>query len=290
MKNGKTPILPVWIRIILITILYLVLSIILIPIGSIVAKVPLTDMDAIKDITINQALIIQLFALLVSIIAVFTFRKFVDLRTIKSLGFSITKRISDIFLGLIVALLIIGGGSLFLYIKGYIDLSNITVNSSNLLLSFLLFTAVSLSEEILFRGYILNNLLSTMNKYFALIISSVLFALMHSLNFNLSLLALINLFLAGIILGSTYIYTRNLWFPISLHLFWNFFQGPILGYSVSGQKLESLLTLQTLGNETFNGGEFGFEGSIVCTVLSIMTIFLLLFWYKKKTLISLAPE
>jgi len=89
--------------------------------------------------------------------------------------------------------------------------------------------------------------------------------------------------LAGILLGSTYIFTKNLWFPISLQLFWNFFQGPVFGYPVSRQKIDSLLTNKTIGNETMSGGKFGFEGSILCTIITIVSIILIMIYYNKKT-------
>jgi hypothetical protein len=145
---------------------------------------------------------------------------------------------------------------------------------------------VALNEEILMRGYILNNLMDSMNKYWALLISATIFSVLHGMNPNISFLAIINIMLAGIILGSSYIFTRNLWFPISLHLFWNFFQGPVLGYSVSGMKIDSVFKVTLLGNTTVNGGQFGFEGSIVCTVLLIPAIILTMGYYMeffKKT-------
>jgi membrane protease YdiL (CAAX protease family) len=136
---------------------------------------------------------------------------------------------------------------------------------------------------VLMRGYILNNLMTGMNKYLALLLSSSIFGLLHLLNDGVTVLAMVNLILAGILLGSSYIFTKNLWFPISLHLFWNFFQGPVLGYSVSGMKVNPIFTLSSTGNELFTGGEFGFEGSIVCTVLLVTATAAVIGYYGKKT-------
>ena len=84
-------------------------------------------------------------------------------------------------------------------------------------------------------------------------------------------LSFINILLAGVLLGSSYIYTRNLCFPIALHWFWNWIQGPVLGYEVSGNKFgESMLTLHLPEANLMNGGAFGFEGSMLCTVLMIL--------------------
>ena len=114
-----------------------------------------------------------------------------------------------------------------------------------------------------------------MNKYIALLISSILFAMLHLGNENMSLLPFINLFLAGILLGIYYIHKQNLWFSIGMHLTWNFFQGPIFGFEVSGNKTASIVVQEISGNELITGGEFGSEGSLVATVLMMILIIII---------------
>ena len=100
---------------------------------------------------------------------------------------------------------------------------------------------------------------------------------------------MINLLLAGMLLGASYLYTRNLCFPISLHLFWNWIQGPVLGYQVSGNNfLFTMLKLNMPEKNVLNGGAFGFEGSLICTVLMILFTVLIIWWGEKRTAISLA--
>jgi membrane protease YdiL (CAAX protease family) len=102
---------------------------------------------------------------------------------------------------------------------------------------------------------------------------------------------MLNLMLAGMLLGASFIYTRNLWFPISLHLFWNWFQGPVLGYQVSGTSTyPSVLTLRFAENDVLNGGAFGFEGSLICTVLMIVFTFLIIRWGERRAPVSLAAR
>lgn len=101
-----------------------------------------------------------------------------------------------------------------------------TLAAYELLLSWILMLLVALTEEIAFRGFVLGHLLAAgVNRFVALFLSSALFSLMHIFNPNFSLIAFLNILLAGILIGSTYIYTRNLWFAIALHLFWNWLQG-----------------------------------------------------------------
>ena len=122
-----------------------------------------------------------------------------------------------------------------------------------------------------------------MNKFLALVLSAFIFACLHLGNPGMTNFSLFNLTLAGILLGATYIYTRNLWFPISLHLFWNFIQGPILGYDVSGTgDRDTLIKLHISDNTLMNGGNFGFEASLPCTILMIIAIGLIIYNYETK--------
>lgn len=196
-----------------------------------------------------------------------------------SLGLSSLRgRMPDVLMGALVALIIYAIGFGVLYISGEVHVTKVSFDIESLLLSFLLMLLVAFTEELCVRGFILGHLLDAgLNRYVALSLSALLFSLMHLFNPNFSFLPFLNIILAGLLLGSTYIYTRNLWFPIALHLFWNWLQGPILGFEVSGGEFgNSLLTLAFPSNTLFNGGEFGFEGSIVCTVLLIVATFILL--------------
>lgn len=279
----RKPALPTWARIILFIIAFIIFSGIFQVLGLLIAKIPITDAASISEMGTSKLMIVQISSLLPLLILVFVFRKYIDRKTLLSLGFSTKNRGVDFATGLLMAVLIIGGGSVLLNIAGVVDFSLEQLNFKELAISFILFIVVALNEEIMMRGYILNNLMSSMNKYLALLISAILFTAMHGFNSSLSWIALTNLFLAGIVLGAAYIFTQNLWFPVSLHLFWNYFQGPVLGYHVSGQEIDSLFSIKLSGNEMLNGGGFGFEGSLVCTAMTLLMIGIILFYYLRKT-------
>jgi hypothetical protein len=57
----------------------------------------------------------------------------------------------------------------------------------------------------------------------------------------------------------------------------------VFGYHVSGQKIESVFAIKLSGSKLLNGGGFGFEGSLVCTILSVVIIAVILFYYLAKT-------
>lgn len=281
LTTNKKAALPVWARIVLSIIAFLFITGIFQAIAVVIAGIPLTKTD-LKNMSGSDNLILQISGLFALILLIYIFRKLIDRKSIFSLGFSIKDKAKDILAGFLVASGLIGGGTLILYAFGYVNFTNFQFNFQSTLINFLIFIIVALNEEIYIRGYILNNLMTSMNKYFALILSSIIFILMHSFNFNISAIPTLNLFLAGILLGISYIYTKNLWFPISLHLFWNFIQGPILGYKVSGQKTKSLLTINQVGNDSIHGGEFGFEGSIVCTILIVLAIIGIMYYFRKN--------
>jgi len=129
-----------------------------------------------------------------------------------------------------------------------------------------------------------------MHPWWALILTAALFAFLHTQNNYVTILSVVNLFIAGLVLGVNYIYTKNLWFAIFFHFGWNFFQGSVLGYKVSGIETGSSIMQQSLvGSATLNGGSFGFEGSIICTVL--LSLMLLIFaWRFSRKIVYTSEE
>lgn len=206
------------------------------------------------------------------ILAALFFRKFVDRQSIGSMGFAWKGHRRQAAAGTLLGLILPGAGSLILYASGHLDWLETVVDVRALLTGLLLFTLTAFSEEIAFRGYILNNLLQEQNKWVALGISTVLFALVHLGNANLNPIAFLNLLAGGVLLGLNYVFTRNLWFSICFHLSWNFFQGPVLGYEVSGLGLQSLWQMERHGGVLLTGGAFGFEGSVIATLLLVLAI------------------
>jgi hypothetical protein len=174
-------------------------------------------------------------------------------------------------------------GFFLLLIINQISFEKLRFNVYELTLSIGIFIIVAIVEETLFRGYVLKNLMLSFNKYIALIISSLLFSIMHAANPNFDLFAFFDLFLAGILLGLSYIYTKNLWFPIALHFSWNFFQTHV-GFNVSGQDFYSLLEISMEEKNLLNGGAFGFEGSILSTIFQLISLCLIFNYFKKRTI------
>lgn len=218
-----------------------------------------------------QKATIHFFSLMGTFVLLWFFMRFVDRKPFIQLGFQTKNRGADFGAGILVGLVIMASGYGIIAAAGELTFSKIILNYTDIFFTILLFIFVAFVEEILFRGYILRNLMQSMNKYLALILSSVLFAFMHGLNPNMSWFSCLSLFLAGIVLGITYIHTKNLWFPIALHFSWNFFQS-LFGFNVSGQDMYSLIEFSISSPNYLNGGYFGFEGSYLSIIADVLVI------------------
>ncbi|MBI9059036.1 MAG: CPBP family intramembrane metalloprotease [Labilibaculum sp.] len=284
-----------WLRALLIVIPFIIFTGIFQAIGMYVWSI-ISNQDFLElaqnmaNASASSFAVLQIFGTVGTILLVWIFTRFIDRENFVDIGFSIKKRSKDILYGLLAGVFMMGIGSLLLYFSGNLTYDTINFNLIGLLQAVLLFIFVSINEEVFVRGYILRNMMGSMNKYIALVISSVLFMALHLLNPNLSLVAIINLFLAGILLGIGYIFTKNLWFPLALHFSWNFFQGPIFGFEVSGTNTDSLISHTIQGSELLTGGKFGLEGSLLAT--GLCTIAIIIFWmvYKKQDIVSANSE
>jgi len=237
--------------------------------------------------TSEQQLIIQFCSFIGTVFVVWLFMKYVDKVKFVAIGLRLKNNFSSIYLGFFIglAIMLIGFGLLFSLDE--IQYQGLDFDLKELMISILLFLLVSLTEEIIFRGYFLRNLMHSYSKYLALLITATFFALMHAFNPNVGILGLVSIFVAGIFLGITYIHTKNLWFPIALHFSWNFFQS-MLGFNVSGQDTYSVISYGIQEETILNGGYFGFEGSILSIIAMIVTIVgIFMYYQKKKITISL---
>lgn len=200
------------------------------------------------------------------------------------LGMSLRGRGKDLLAGLGVAVLLYAVGFGTSLLMGTVEIASVQWIPRDLLGTLLFFLLVAVTEEVMLRGFVLGRMLSAgMNRFVALFLSSALFSAMHLFNPNFALLPFVNILLAGCLLGASFLYTRNLCFPVVLHWFWNWLQGPVLGYEVSGMDSgETLLTLRLTGSDLLTGGSFGFEGSLLCTVLLVGGTLAIVAYYERR--------
>lgn len=266
-----------WIRVIVFFLSYICCVVLL---GVLLATLALSGRISLQ---MDGSTLLKLLVVtsLISLLLVTVFRIYVDRRSVKSLGLApFTK---DGWIGLLLSMAILGCGSLLLFANGNLHWVDHNFDATAFFTGLGLMLLVAFAEEMVFRGYILGNLLEAFSsKWNALVISAVLFALTHISNTGVSLVAVLNVFLAGLLLGLNYSYTKNLWFAILFHFGWNFFQGPVLGFEISGLGLPGFLQVELIGNPLLTGNKFGFEGSLIATFLLLTAILLLYLAFEKR--------
>ncbi len=255
-----------WLRVLLFLALWMAIAF-LADLGASFFIALIWPVSPVENVTNIQTLFRFLVAALATTLVVFIFRKWIDRKDFTSLGFQFKSYQTDAWIGFFTAPAAIGLGTLILIVLKYLHFSSIDFNLASLFIHLLLMLVIAWSEELVVRGYMLNNLLQSFNKWVALSITAVFFALLHLANPEVTVLSVLNILVAGFLLGINYIYTRNLWFGIFFHFSWNFFQGPVFGYEVSGLPFKGIFQQIATGPYLWTGGPFGFEGSLLCVLL-----------------------
>lgn len=144
------------------------------------------------------------------------------------------------------------------------------------------------AEEVLIRGWVLPVIGARYKAWIGLLVSSLIFATLHGLNPNLSVIALINLALFGVFAGLYAMREGSMWGISALHSVWNWVQGNFFGFQVSGMNAEggTLINLMETGDDWLTGGAFGPEGGIAVTIVLLISILITLFWKSKEENIS----
>ena len=270
--------------------LWLITMGMVVTIGSIIVMtisgVDMADQAAVEalfDVSFDSPVMLTLtaFQVLGSFCALWLATKFIDRKPLMSIGLSIKDKANEMLVGLGFALAFIGGLFLLLWLLGAITITGyVGFKPGVFFVSMMLFLA-AFDEELIFRGYILNSMMDSSSRWVALAGSSALFALMHAGNPSVwsNWVPMTELFAAGFILGISYTFTKNLWFPTFFHFGWNFFQG-LFGFEISGINVDSwkMISHENTGNvpDIISGGAFGIEGSVItlsCTIICTYFIY-----------------
>ena len=212
-------------------------------------------------------------------IMVLLYCRYIEGRKFRTMGFRKESAVFQYLIGIVAGILsfsaVVGlslllGGLQYNAFKGQFTVS--------LLIVFLGFLVQGMSEEVLFRGLMMTSTLRHHNLWWAIGINSVLFGLAHCMNDGFSVMALFNLCLYSVMISLYVLRTNNLWGACAFHSIWNFAQGNFFGLPVSGMDFgDTVLSMSLIGNGITNGGAFGLEASISCTIIMVILIAVLLF-------------
>ena len=149
---------------------------------------------------------------------------------------------------------------------------------------FIIFIFQALLEEILFRGYLMPFFSKVIGIKFTITLLSFLFTCIHLFNPNLDIIGLANVFLAGVTFSLIYYYTGNLWLVGAMHTLWNFILGFIVGSQISGIITYNsvFFSIPVENNDLISGGVFGFEASIVTTIVELTISLFVIYLIKKE--------
>ncbi len=242
----------------------------------------LSDEAAIQEFfypsTGLELLILLIFSFGPIFILVWLVLRFFEKRPLSSTGMEwgdmLWKYGRGVLVGLVMFTTALGISAIFGYIDfeaGDTQKQGLSVLGSVLFI-YLGWTIQGPAEELITRGWLLPVIGARYSPVWGIIISSVIFALMHSLNLNLSFVALLNLFLFGLFAALYALYEESLWGVFSIHAVWNWVQGNIFGFEVSGNPVAGgiLVNLQEVGPDLITGGPFGPEGGLAVTIVLLI--------------------
>lgn len=181
---------------------------------------------------------------------------------------------------------------LFCFMTGCVTFSFGNATPLMIGIYFLAFLIQGMGEEVMFRGYLLTTIARKNNVWVAVAISSLTFALFHADNANFSFIGFINIALFGFFAAIYTLRRGSIWGISAIHAIWNFAQGNVFGFNVSGNPLSDsvFIAKQNDFGVILSGGEFGIEGGLGATIVLLIAILLVLMSPTKKSEIVTVDE
>lgn len=240
------------------------------------------------EASIGESLLVQYLQMILFIASSYAMYAFFERKKGWAIGLRQRRGTAYALHGAVAGIILISASAVLIWAFGGVSWQWVEWDQEMLvpmLKGILLFVGVAVSEEIYSRGYVQGLLRHHYGSTTAIVVSSILFALLHSMNPGMfsSPLPVINLIMAGVIMAVAREVTGGLWWPIGLHLTWNYFQGYIYGFNVSGTTRDySLLHTVDQGPAWLSGGGFGIEGSAVSIVLLVLGTIAVYMIYRHK--------
>lgn len=268
----------------------LFVSIILIPFIIIYTLININKYESNSEL-INSLVnnpIILLISTLSCILFYYFMVKLIHKGKLSSLGILFKKEnLKEYAIGFLAGIGLFAIAAILIYATGNSTFSFTGISISVLptfLLLIIMWIIQGAAEEVTMRGYTLPVIGKCINVPIAIIVSSAYFSIMHLGNPNVNTISLLNIFLVGVLFAIYSLYSGNIMGACAMHSAWNFAQGNIFGFSVSGLGNFGVNIISSTYSENtiINGGEFGPEGGLAVTIACIIGILIFIYLMYKK--------
>ncbi|WP_299034750.1 CPBP family intramembrane glutamic endopeptidase [uncultured Anaerococcus sp.] len=227
-----------------------------------------------------------IYSTAITLILAYIFARKILKRSNLSLGLVDNKKVLNYGKGILLGFGLLSLIVLILNLSGFAE---ITPNLSDFNLKlFLIFVIAWLiqgfEEEFLLRSILMNQLAAGGKIEVAIIANSLIFSIFHLGNTGFSVLALVNVFLMGLVFSLIFYLKDSIYLVGAAHSFWNMTMANIYGITVSGNSSTgvNLFNTKLTGPTIISGGSFGIEGSIVTSLVLLVVLIILIRKIKKS--------
>ncbi len=228
-------------------------------------------------------MLIQLFGTTVASLAVILWVRLFERRSYLSLGFVKEGAVSEYLIGIVGGVLLFGAAVGVCVLCGVAEI-RVTAEQPAwwfLALFFVGFLIQGMSEELLCRSFLMVTLSRKWPLWACALTNAAVFSALHLLNPGIAPIALLNIFLFGVLASLLTLRRGSIWMVSAVHSLWNFAQGNLFGIPVSGltgmpSPLSTTMDNTTWWGRLIGGGAFGVEGGLGATVVQIVGILILL--------------
>ena len=246
--------------------------------------------------TNQQALVFdRLIFVAATTLSIFLARRYLDRRPFDSLGLKINFwMLWDLGFGFLIAGVLMAGIYSFEFQAGWLKFvgyrwqqDSLGTFISETFASFLVVgICPSWQEELTYRGYWLQNLKEGLNLRLAIVLTVIVFSVRHLSNPHASYVSTLAVCLVGLWLAYAWLVTHQLWLPLGIHMGWNFFEGIVFGFPISGFNSFHWINQTVTGPVWITGGVLGPEAGFVSIVAVGIGMLLVWGWSRWRTYYS----
>lgn len=238
---------------------------------------PGNGVASIQEFFFHYILYYELFSFVFILLLFIFWVKVIEKNSLSSLGFVKKNWLKYLGWGILLSLLQMGVIALVYQVGGIgtFELNELSLEPILFILGLFPFWLLQGgTEEVATRGWLLTRIAARTNLPLAIAISSSLFGILHLGNSGVTFTSLLNIVLDGVLAALLFIYTDSIWLVVAQHGTWNYVQGNLLGFQVSGTGADASIFSFTMGSgpDWLTGGAFGAEGSIITTLVLLVSL------------------